>query len=191
MVIVAQLITSTWSKRFRGGTGAAVRNSVPERLALPTLATLPDAPVVSLVHRQAYGEYNMFSAPVWEKLVYHTGVFTPLTPALGLHLPGDEDGRLRIVFESPQPVESERWGFVDLHVGAPARIAPRSPFALKCGEWGRIRYMGRHKQGFEGFTYYEKCVCNVAWLPANKVISLRLFLDIPISHHFDSMPDVW
>lgn len=39
-IIVAQIITSDWSKRFRGGAGASVRNGVPERVALPALPVL-------------------------------------------------------------------------------------------------------------------------------------------------------
>ncbi len=61
-IIVAQMISTTWGKRFRGGVEAAVRNSVPERLALPALPALPDAPVVRIAHGLAYGSHlNCFS----------------------------------------------------------------------------------------------------------------------------------
>ena len=190
-IIIAQIISSSWSKRFRGGAGASARNGVPERLALPALPELPDAPVVSIAHGMAYGEYNTFSAPVWEKLVCHAGVFTPLTSVLGLQPAGDDDSRLRLVFESPDPVGSEQWGFVDLHVGAPSRIAPRSPFALRCGEWGQVRYLGRWSKRFDGYAHYEKCVCNVGWLPADRLLSPHLFLETQMSRRYDSLPDVW
>lgn len=137
-----------------------------------------------------YGEYNTFSVPMWEKLVCHAGVFTPLTPVVGLQLTDNEDGRLRVVFELPDPAGSEQWVVVDLHVGTPSHIAPRSPSTLRVGEWGQVRYLGRWRKGYEGYTYYEKCVCNVAWLPADKPRSPHLFLATQMSRQYDSLPEV-
>lgn len=205
-IIVAQVICTIWSKRFRGGAQAALRNSVPERLALPPLPVLPDNPIVSIIHQVAYGERNAFVAygvrtafgnPRWDRILVGPGVSTPLTPAVGLHCSDDEDRSIRIVFESPHfesfyPVDIEQPAVVELRMGAPFRRAPRSPFALQCGEWGQIRYMGRWNRCYKGeMAEYQKWVCNVAWLPADAPMSPNLFLETQPSRRFDSLPDVW
>lgn len=198
--LVAQVICTIWGKRFRGGPQAALRNSVPERLAIPTLPLLPDTPTVSIIHQVAYGERNAFVAHGgrnafgnlgWDRILVAPGVSTPLTPALGLQCSDDEERPLRVVFESSYPADSEQQAVVDLCMGAPYRRAPRSLFLLQRGEWGQIRYLGRWNVGYNSVTKYEKWVCNVAWLPADAPLPPRLFLEAQPSRRFDSLPDVW
>ena len=60
---VVQIIVVQWTKRARGGPLATSRNSVPERLVLPTTMTHHQDGEAGVVQTAIFDESNAFAAP--------------------------------------------------------------------------------------------------------------------------------
>jgi hypothetical protein len=73
-------------------------------------------------------------------------------------------------------------------MGAPRRSVPLTPLVLRLGEWGQLRYLGRHQVTWGTQHVYQKYTFNIAW---RRDVSPRIFVETEPHHRYDSMPDVW
>lgn len=183
-IIVVQVIVTHWTKRARGEPHATLRNSVPERLSLP--AQMGARRPLCVVHDVSYGEWNDFSAPISDQVLEHDHLPILLHGCGGLRIGG---GELRIIFEGSYDADLAPSVLPDYGaMGMPRRAVPLRPFALRPGQWGEIRYLGRRSVGPEGLHVYRKCVYNIGWFSD---WSPRVFIQTQPQRRFDSMPNVW
>ncbi|GAA3240313.1 hypothetical protein [Actinocorallia longicatena] len=134
MDVVAQWVRTSWTKRSRGGGGAALRNAVPEAFGLPEGAAGP------CVHEVTMDEHDGF-AP---RSTLRDGP----PPRVDLR---EEDGLLRVTL-TPDP-----WGH-------PVRRRRPPALRLPPGEWVRWRINHRSAPGCCGdeWTYHQE-VLNLAY----------------------------
>jgi len=212
--IIAQIIVATWTKRARGAPLATRRNSVPERLVLPDDVTRRrDAPAL-VVHTVAFDQSNDFAAPTADgvrwlgdlpaslervvEIIPHDDTLFVRFVGYAPYVPEFPPGSLRdprgsrVSASAPSPpgrpmagpgIVTEYYG-----LGAPARSVPLTPLVLRLGEWGQLRYLGRHQVTWGENHVYKKYAYNIGWL---RDISPRIFVDTQPAHRYDSLPNVW
>ncbi len=209
--VIVQVIVVTWTKRARGGSLATRRNAVPERLALPEDVAQRQGDYALFSQTVTFDESNDFAAPIAETVRTFDDIPVPLGKDVYLSL---HDDILSVAFRDPAPYVPRfpPDAFRDYHgpdrkapvqpapmtapgtlmayrgMGAPARPVPATPLALRLGEWGQFRYLGRHSATWDGPHVYKKYVYNVGWLWD---VSTRVFVDTEPHRRYASMPDVW
>ena len=209
--LIVQIIAVQWTKRARGEPLATNRYSVPERLVLPTTVTRHQGGEAAVVQTVTFDESNAFAAPTHDTVRLLDALPASLDGCI--QLVGDDDNdtlAAKLVNYAPympafpptafrdhpsQPwptsptVTSEPTIITDYsHMGAPGRSVPLTPLLLHRGEWGQLRYLGRHTIIWSGYHVYKKFVYNIGWLWE---ISPRIFIDTQPHHRYDSMPNVW
>ena len=152
-VLVVQQLTTTWSKRSRGGDGARRRrNAVPLAVAVPA-----DCSVGAVDgwrhHVVAFGEANGFTAV--GRPCRRGGPDTPVRAGCVLVTLGGVGAEVAVDFQHldgvPSRTRLDRTGTL-----SPVRLAPLAP-----GQWCRIRYNARHADRDTGHWWYELIVVNV------------------------------
>lgn len=177
MWAVVQSITSSWSKDYRGGLRARVRNQVPEAelLELPAQWS-PDQPLI--VHELDYGFFRTWDDQ-WSE--------TRRVRARGESL--DEPfclGSLWVRVEGGKLTVDYHWTAAD---GAPERYTRKGVLELQPGEWGRVRYNARMSRDWDQREWhYEKHVFNVGLFP---MVDPQVFLNTePVKLHSE-MAQLW
>lgn len=168
--MLVQVITTTWTKQSRGAPTSAIRNMVPEALAIPN-----DQPIQLgglLVHSAKFNEKNDFHVHESVEIV------TCASDLLGMSF-----------LESPKGVDvlySDSSG-----CGYPGRPGLRRTqlFCLGSGEIGRLRINWRYSGSMcqHGEWVYVKEVINVANVTA-------FATDLFVSSAYklaDHMADLW
>lgn len=152
-MLVLQRLMTEWTKRSRGGSGAAVRNAVPQSLLLPPLAVKGD----TVVHEARFLENDSFRCRDELKEV-DLGVSWQL-------------GAMTLFRQCDQVVV--KFAYMMATTGAPERLSHEA-FTLQPGEWGRLLYNGRFSSWDDGEWWYRKDVFNVAYAES---LDRRIFLD--------------
>lgn len=147
-IVVVQAICTYWGKSARGGPEAVLRNRVPEAAKLQEVkqeTKAVPAPMLYAVQHIHYGNSNKFSEPTRSTAVLSA---SPPTQLKGIFLDYKEN-TLAVAYQ------------YDRTQGAPERHSQRiEALNLSPGQWGRIRYNGRHSD-WEAHWWYEKWVWNV------------------------------
>jgi hypothetical protein len=148
MIVVVQEIELWWTKSSRAGEGAKARAAVPELLPLPALASVPDE---SLVHQQVkIEEWNGFDARV-ETVEVSPMPVTRRKQMQCVTIGRDGEGHALAEYR------------YTMAGGAPERASiPRTVLTLAPGQWGRVRYNGRHNASVPTGWLYHKTVINLA-----------------------------
>jgi hypothetical protein len=202
-----QIVVVVWTKRARGGPLATRRNSVPERFVLPKAVTEHRGNEI-ITQTIIFNESNDFAAPTSEtvrvlgdlpvslegciQLVQRDDTLVTMLTNYAPYVPEFPPGSFR---EHPglqralvsQPVIEPSIVTDYRGMGAPGRSVPLIPLVLRMGEWGQLRYLGRHAGIWSSYHVYKKYVYNIGWL---QDVSPRLFIDSEPHHRYDSMPDV-
>lgn len=156
-LVIIQVIASIWSKEFRGGANAALRNRVSEAETVPQ----PDTPVIGpavLIHRS----YHSFGSASVSELYRRGGKpGTSVSP-----LDSVEDVRVAgISLRSTGNELSVDYTWL-WDAGMPRRRSCQDILKLTEGTWGQIRFNERHSpyhtvNGWDGPEWwYEKWVVN-------------------------------
>lgn len=207
--LVVQIIVVQWTKRARGEPLATSRNSVPERLVLPTTMTRHQDGESAVVQTVTFDESNAFAAPTHDTVRLVDALSAPLDGCIQLvrdddtlaaklvnyapYVPAFPPEAFREHPSRPRPaaptVALEPTIITDYsHMGAPGRSVPLVPLRLRRGEWGQLRYLGRHTIIWSGYHMYKKYTYNIGWVWE---VSPRIFIDTQPHHRYDSMPNVW
>ncbi len=143
-VVIVQEIHTHWEKSARGGPKAFLRNQVPEAVKLEDIEVDPGS-LLYVTQHVYYSSRNNFAEPTRTVTAPPTMVVPQFD---GVFLDFD-NGALAASYQ------------YNRGHGAPERSAWKTKaFSLSEGEWGRIRYNGRHSD-MDGYWGYDKWVWNV------------------------------
>lgn len=183
-VVVIQAVGVAWGKSARGGAAAAERNRAPEAVPLPEALTPRAGPVFAFhLERRVLtrdAEFYPYMGGVHPYVPEADGAVRVIPAEAPIHygcitVHPPEDGAVRVEFQ---------WS---LGAGAPERAAYRpEALLLRPGQWGRVRYNGRHAIDY-GWTY-EKWVLNVGVFAES--VAATVFLDSEPAQTYSQMADL-
>jgi len=102
-----------------------------------------------------------------------------------------EGEHIRVVYEYLATMGMPRRdtiGYALDEIGRPQPLKVDA-FTLRLGEWGRLRYNGRHSG--DCAWWYEKWVVNVGFFGQERPMWPTAFLDSPPSARYSQMADLW
>lgn len=172
---VIQLIVSGWSKSYRGGQSAGVRNQVAEAEPLPFPQEAIREPAF-LIHstQHAFGLEEVGSTFWPDRLPSLPYQVKPLTEEVSI-------GGFSFRFQDHGLHVDYAWSDGE---GMPKRRPRPDLLVLEMGQWGQIRLNARHSHFFTSLGWdssewwYEKWVLNVG-----------LFSDWKPRVFFETLPD--
>lgn len=154
--VVLQLISTSWTKRSRGGPWAQLRNATPLSLPLP-LELAADEGAAYWLHQVSFSEMHRFQDPSVRMDVWR-GKATVEVEAFRMER--TEDG-VRVLLNHNRmgaPGGREEWS-------GNTRGQPHEElFRLSSGEWGRAVYNQRELYFDSGEWGFNKYVLNVGLL---------------------------
>ncbi|HYF66317.1 MAG TPA: hypothetical protein VD886_26035 [Herpetosiphonaceae bacterium] len=149
MVLVAQSITTTWTRQSSGGAAATRRGAVPKALPLPPEAAFAAAPA-TIVHSVGYHEDDLFAQPSHSRLETLAGIARRRVTELAIY---PQPGAIRVAAE---------WsGFR----GAPIRHPVPHLLLLRPDTWGQVTFNLR-TGGTGGPWTYASHVINIGYYAA-------------------------
>jgi hypothetical protein len=157
---VVQHIVVKWTKRSRGGSGAAKRNAVPEVASLPVVSGEPFSTNALLRHVQFWGEEDEFKAPENDVLILDDLLeieVGAVTVAL------DAEARSLLVtfrYDMTKCGAPFRYSGPMSHrmTEAYGRSGPAS-YRAEPNQWVQVLYNGRFSS-YKGVWWYEKHIIN-------------------------------
>ncbi|TND08956.1 MAG: hypothetical protein FD123_1810 [Bacteroidetes bacterium] len=160
MKIIVQSIIVHWSKDFRGGKNAVIRNQVPEALELPI--EIFTSPKLIAFHEI---RYDFYPGSNQQPTVYFSFSDKEHVQLRGAYI-DIKDNRLMASYK-----------YDHSHCGFPYRTKynpngveeplDEEAFVLTKGEYGRIRFNGKYTDS-DGYWYYEKKVHNLLIMDSPK-----------------------
>lgn len=171
MTLMIQVVRTIWTKKSRGGQGAAKRNSVPEVVPFAGDLSAPDGShafhLIDFDEREDFSPRETFS-------IKASAAVTGLG-CVSLREKGEE---LEVTYGHRPEV-----------AGAPARARrfhAATVMTLPKGAWGRVAYNGRFADADTGTWWYEKRVFNIQ----NHSTGRPIFSGTPHAEHRD-MAGLW
>ena len=177
MLTIVQHITSRWSRAYRGGPRARIRNQVPEAALLEFPTEWPgNHPLI--IHELDYSFFQMGHDQGNEARHARLRGDSLGEPfGLGSVWIRNGDGKLTVDYH---------WTAAD---GAPERHTRKGVLELQPGEWGRVRYNARMSRDWDQREWhYEKHVFNFGLFP---IVDPEVFLNTdPVKIHSE-MAQLW
>lgn len=161
LLVVMQVLTTSWTKRSRGGANAERRNAVPQALPLPRMER-PLSPAY-VVHSVGFYEYEDFQ-PSEKQAPRVLALTAPLAFSNLVLLPNAEERTVKVTVDGKveEPVGGGRDdaepSLLPGNAGGGRTSAGR--FVLAEGEWGQVAYNRRFS--YEDGWAYRKWVFNIA-----------------------------
>lgn len=171
LVLIVQLIETTWTKASRGGQGASVRNSVPEqiRLALPAVGSRS---FTTLYHDLIYDERADFVQPT--STIQLDPIQVPRTGCCSI--------------DRTTTSATVRYRYQRTNGGAPDRGWLQHTLRVEPEQWVQVRENGRFAPGWDGDWWYHKVVVNVGLFAQ---VHPDVFVQAPPIAQFDALAQLW
>lgn len=160
-MIAVQTITTTWTKKARGGPLATLRNRVPKRFALQLL----EGSSSLIWHAIRFSEDNRFQIPSAETVSESCGDNSFGCRNVEVTFT-ETSATLLYRYQTGAPAIQ----FFDSH-GTP--VPPEHGINIHSGRWASVEYNARYTDLYSGNWWYEHVTVNVAVGPS---ISDNIFL---------------